>query len=835
MRALLLPFLFGTALSLSVLPSTSVGAADTAYDFDIKRAPLAKALMQFARQADVSLVLPHLSYRDGLARPISGQLSMEAALQEMLRGSDFAFEPLPSGAIRVYRKPPQPKASAKETAEQIGFRPEPVRIEEILVSSTRREDLLQKVPYSISVFSGTSIEDSGVTSTDGLMGKVSSVASTNRGRGRNKLVMRGLSDGSFSGSTQSLVATYLDYSRLTYNAPEPGLALIDVEQVEFLRGPQGTLYGTGALGGLYRIVTRKPDYDETELAVGGGLSTTSHGGSSWRTHGVVNIPFGHAAGALRVVGYHEDDAGYIDDIGLGIKNINSNRTSGGRAMLSVSPWESVKVSLGTILQDHHSDDSSYFDGDLEDYERANSLQEPHKDRFLQFVGRIDADLGFADLVSSTAWMKRDINSMLDATLAVPMLADVENPAPSPYTEDRTIESLTHETHLASKTGGRFEWLIGLFLSKRESEQYSAITVPGLAALNPGGTGDVLYDETLEEEMTEAAGFGELTWFASEKLALTVGGRWFGYDIKTESLLRDIGSDQISAGAGDQHLNDFTPKFVISYYASDDTLLYLQGSEGFRVGGINLKGPTAQVDEESDSGSEGDETSSQEAVEHDLTNFQPDKMFSMELGAKLTRMDGKLQLRGATFLTWWRQMQTDQFADTGLPVIGNVGDARNFGAEVEVVYHPTTAWTIRANASWNHAELTKVTADFGTSLGAEVSHPLPGAPSFDGGIGLTYEWPVLGDWTATFGGDYRYSGAAHLLFNAENSRQADAYHMLDMRLDMRRGSWLVRLYADNIMNSDANSFAFGNPFSLASVEQVTPLKPRTIGLEVSWRY
>jgi len=789
MRVPLLPFLFGTALSLTAMPGTAAHATDTAHTFEIKRAPLAKALMQFARQADVSLVLPHLSYRDGLARPISGQLTMEGALSEMLRGSDFGFERLPSGAIRIYRKQPVPAPSSKATAEKIGFRPEPVRIEEILVSSTRREDLLQKVPYSISVFSGTSIEDSGVTSTDGLMGKVASVSSTNRGRGRNKLVMRGLSDGSFSGSTQSLVATYLDYSRLTYSAPEPGLALIDVEQVEFLRGPQGTLYGTGALGGLYRIVTRKPDHHETELAIGGGLSTTSHGGSSWRTHGVVNLPFGQSIGALRVVGYHEDDAGYIDDTGLGIKNINSSRTSGGRGMLSVSPWESVRVSLGTTYQEHQSDDTSYFDGNQEDYKRSNSLQEPHSDKLVQYVGRIDADLGFADLVSSTSWMKRDINSTLDATLAVPMLADIENPRPSPYKEDRTIESLTHETHLSSKTGGRFEWLIGLFLSKHESEQDSAITVPGLAALGLGDFGDVLYDETLEVEMTEAAGFGELTWFASEKLALTVGGRWFGYDITAESLLRDIGSNRISAGAGDQHLNDFTPKFVISYYASDNTLVYLQGSEGFRVGGINLKGPTVQVDEE------GDEASDQESAEHDLTNFDPDKMFSMELGAKLTRMDGKLQIRSALFHTWWRQMQTDQFADTGLPVIGNVGDARNFGAEVEAVYHPTAAWTIRANASWNHAELTKVTAEFGASLGAEVSHPLPGAPSFDGGIGLTYEWTAFEDWTAAFGGDYRYSGAAHLLFNAENSRQADAYHMFDMRLDLRRGGWLVRLYAE----------------------------------------
>ena len=830
MRKILTSLILSGSLAFSAVADEKTSTRD----FSVVSAPLTKALTAFARQAGVSIVLPRLSYRDGRSRTVKGELTVEAGLARLLKRSGFAFERMPSGAFRVYRRPTQPPVASKP-AGTAKFIPELPRIEEILVSVTRRLDAVQKLPYAISVFSGTALEDGGIKTTHSLLGKIPSLSSSSLGRGRNKLVLRGLSDGAFSGSTQSLVATYLDYTRLTYNAPEPGLALYDIEQVEFLRGPQGSLYGSGALGGLYRIVTRQPDLDQAEAAVGAGVAITKRGGVSYNTDGIVNLPLGGGAGALRVVGYHERDAGYIDDIGLGLTNINAARTSGGRATLALAPWEAVQLSLGAIYQDHKSENTGYYDADLGSFERTNRLAEPYEDEILQLVGRIDADLGFADLVSSTAWMERDIASTLDATLAISELTGNGDPAASPYNQNRRIETLTHETHLTSRAGGRLEWLIGLFVSRRESVQQSEIITPGATANETLGQSDIIYAETHTDEIEEAAGFGELTWFANEKLSFTVGGRWFTYDIIARSVLDDVGADSTTVGEGDQHLSDFTPKFVVSYQPDTNSLFYLQGSEGFRVGGINLSGPTAQEEAEESEEDEENETEEEEAAEHALINFDPDETFNLEFGFKLTRLNGRLQLSSAAYHTWWKQVQTDQFSSAGLPIIGNVGDARSFGAEFEVQYRPSAAWLLRVNAAWNRSELTQVTEGFGQDLGAESGDRLPGSPSFMGGVGLSYQWQTAGSWSAVLGADYNYAGSNRLLFNEENTPSAEAYHLANIRLDLKKADWLVRFYIDNLFDSDANSFAFGNPFSLAAVSQITPLRPRTLGLEFRWTY
>ncbi len=681
-RAFLLSGFTLVAAAAALMESKPSGAASqNVQQFNIESLPLVSALLKFARQADVSLVLPPLSYRDGKSGAVSGALTNEDALVQLLRGSEYIFEALDSGAFRIFIEPRIPKPSVEKIEVIL---PSPPHIEEILVSSTRRLDRLQKLPYSISVIAGSGLEDNAVSTTNSVARHLPSFSATNLGRGRNKLIVRGLSDGAFSGSTQSLVSTYFDFNRLTYNAPEPDLRLIDIEQIEVLRGPHGTLYGSGALGGLYRIVPRKPDLDQSELSAAGSLKTTRGGAPSSGIEGVWNVPVVHGAAALRFAGYYDKAGGYIDDGRLGLSDTNDIITYGGRGSFAAKLSDIWRLTVSGIYQRHDTKDTSYYNGDLAPFERENFLLEPRSDEFIQLSARIDAKFSWADFMTSTSWLSRDLDSTLDATLAVPVLAGLETVVSSPFIEDRHVETITNETHLASKSGGRIEWLLGFFWSQRDGSVETDIVYPGASAIPGLSLSDVLYAETLADKMTETAGFGQLTYFLNEKFSVTAGARLFSYNITANSVLDDVGVGPVTSGVGSQRRTGLTPKFVVSYHADKDTLYYIQGSEGYRVGGINLSGPTSIEEDE-------EEEPEEEEEEFELSSFNPDRTFNLEIGAKLTRNNGALVINGSFFHTWWDQIQSDQFSAAGLPIIGNVGNARNYGAEADLAYRISNNW------------------------------------------------------------------------------------------------------------------------------------------------
>ena len=810
--------------------ATSVAfAATEAFDFAVKRAPIAKALNSFAKQAGISIARPRFSYRDGKVRTLKGHYSLEEGLMRLLRGTGYAFEIISDKSVRVFKAPATRLPESKKVTEvQARYNP----IEEIMVTTTRRMDAVQKLPYSITAITGFEREHLRALTTGDVIHRMSSIYATKRGEGRNKLIIRGMSDGAFTGRAQSLVSTYFDNTRVTYNAPDPSLRLYDVESIEVLRGPQGTLYGSGAIGGLYRVVTRKPSSQEYELYASAGYAVTQGGEASREVSGVLNIPLVDNRLGLRVVGYYDARGGYIDDERLGRENTNGTDTWGGRASFSLRIDDAWLLTVGANLQKHESDDSQYYNGDRPQLIRDNFLREPRDDRFLQVYATLQADYAWGEVMSTTSWAKREIAQTLDGTRAIEWLVGFGENFPSPFETTRDITTVTNETHVNSAPGGRLEWLVGTFLSNRTEQSLSELSVPGVEffsdMIEPT---EVIYSELLDDDIEEVAFFGELTFFFTEKLSLTGGLRWFRYDGNARSAVVDLGLAVDSDATGAQKKSGWTPKLVLSYQTTDNLLLYGQVSEGYRVGGINLAGvsPLVIVDGEI-------QVDEDILFDDTLDNFESDELTNYELGVKATLFGGRLTANLSGFLADWRKIQSHQFYE-GLPDVGNVGDARIHGAEIDLRVRPTPDLELQANASVSESRLTRTEEHFF----AEIGDPLPGAPKYSVGASARYGFSVSASLQGMISADYAYTSGADLLFDKVISPRNDPYHLANLRFAVAGLHWQLTAYANNLLASKSNVFAFGNPLALAEFDffsttnQYTPLRPRTFGIELSYRY
>lgn len=832
---------------LPLLVCFLAGAARAEKMFAIGNEPIGKALYLFAQQAGISIARPPLSFRDGKSQGLTGRYNIGEGLEHLLRGTGFGFNRVSSRSVRIFKLPLRPQKTKIKTSLQKEIAPV---INEILVSATRRKNYVQSLPYAISAISGQRSVDLGSISTHDVTHQVAGIYATGEGVGRDKVIVRGLSDGPFSGRVQSLVSTYLDYTRLTFNAPDPGLMLYDIDRIEVLRGPQGTLYGSGALGGLYRIVSREPSLEESEFEVSSSMAFTRSGDPSTEVSTVVNLPMTGGTSALRVLAYYRNDGGYIDDIRLGIDNVNRESTSGGRFALKVQPGNKWSLTLSTSYQRLESDDSNYFNGSLSRLQRDNYIREPRRDEFFKTGAKLYAEFGWGEIVSATSWLNRKIDQVIDASPAVPFLTGLEN-RPSPFTIDRDIEAITNETHISSVTGEKTEWLFGIFGSHRLETVVSSLIVPGANEFEFFNETDQVYLERLEDRLNEIALFGEITYYLSKNFFVTAGGRWFHYDDTALSDLDDIGSVSQFRATGEQKKSGFTPKFLMTYHFSDAGLLYAQYAQGYRVGGINLAGLTPIEVFDLPNGEPVPPLINEENPF--LVNFSSDKISNYELGLKNTLFDGKMTVNAAGFYAAWSKIQSYQYGYNGFPEVANVGDAHIYGLELEVLYKPSYRSELQMNISWNSSKITATNSSFG----AQVGRSLPGAPSFLLGLSGRRDFQLFG-LQASIGADYAYVGSADLLFNKLISPRMDAYHLTNMRLTLFTKKWQFTIYVNNILDGGSNIFAFGNPFALAGfpsggivdpgsdfgiepleqlgrTNQHTPLRPRTVGLRARWQF
>ncbi|THD51086.1 TonB-dependent receptor [Phenylobacterium sp.] len=785
----------------SLLLATPAAAADALFRFDIAREPLSAALVDLATTAGVSISTRAARACAAQGQPVAGRYTVSEALARLLEGTGCSFRFIDKGAVEI-----RPAARAVRTgAAPVGI-PEARTndLDELIVVATRRATAADRLAYAVSSQDGATMAGLGVKDDGDLASTEPAMTVTNLGPGRDKILLRGLSDGPLTGRTQSMVGIYLDDVRLTYNAPDPDLKLVDMAQVEVLRGPQGALYGAGSLGGVLHLASAQPD----RLSFGGWVSATvgatEHGAGSDGIEGVLNLPLFNGRGAARIVAYRDDDGGYINDTALNLRHVNQSTRQGVRLSTDFDLTEVWTVSAGVVGQAINSADTQYELAGQPAFSRNVALQEPHDNDFSEAHVGVAGRLDWADVKWTTALVSHHITSRYDATSDPPVPVPS---GPAAFDDSDGIRSLVSEATFTSKDDAPVQWLGGLFFS--HSIQTVDLKLTSLATANPL----LAFKEARRDRLDEGAAFGETIWPLSTLLSLTLGGRLFTSTSHVSSAIQaPLNGTQSSFTGGVAHLG-FAPKIVLSYARSPNVLLYLQAAEGYRSGGVNTTGVPGQAFDPAG------------GVEPNRY-YSGDELWNLEAGLRASSLDGRLVVRAAAFEAIWQNIQSDELLPSGLPFTANIGDGRNTGVEFEGRYSDGPL-VLRMNFLVNAPELDHANPEFPT----RSESGLAGVPDASGGASAHYSWPLSANRSFELDGRYAYVGRSHLTFDEVISPRMGGYATGRLAASVATLSWRLTLAVDNPADERGNTFAYGNPFTLRTTQQITPLRPRTVSVSV----
>ncbi|MFZ1988713.1 MAG: TonB-dependent receptor [Alphaproteobacteria bacterium] len=776
----------------ALLSLHSAGASEPAVrQFNIAPQAPKQSLIDFALQAGVTISTEGARNCGDRTSAVIGEMAPARALKKLLAGTPCRFNQVDANTFRLI-------VDATE--------PDNVTAEEIVVTATRRSLRIDKAPYSISTIGGEALSESRSESVLDIASRVAGLTVTNIGPGRDKILLRGLSDGTFSGRTQSMVGLYLDNTPLTYNAPDPDLRLTDIDRVEVLRGPQGTLYGANTLGGIVHLITNKPDTTGIRAALDATGSGTTGGGASSSFDGMINIPIVRDKLAVRVVGYHEADGGYIDDERLGLSNVNNVTRSGERYSALWKIDDRWTLTAGGAAQSISAGDSQYAQSDLAPLHRANNLREPHTNDFHESNAALDGLIWGNRLTISATYVNHELENRYDASDAAPLYG--LPPQALAYDEAIGNEAVAVDALLQSTGTRRLQWLVGAMFSHADETYFSALRAPS----DPSA----FYQEHRVDHVIEAALYGEAIYRLNSTWSLTAGLRASRLRLHTRSLV-DPTMMSTRSFRGDTTFTNVVPKVVISDEIASDLLIYGQAAEGYRPDGFNSAGPEGQQFSTTGTGPQPDR------------RFMSDKLWNYEIGMKLALAGDAMHLRTAAFYSTWLNIQTDQFLRSGLPFTANVGDGENKGLEIELVWTISPNITIETNGLINDPEITARNPN----APAQNDAGLPGVPRVSAGGSFHYQREIAHDVTMTANIDYAYVGPSQLTFVVNSSTKMGGYSTGAISVGLIHANARLSLFVDNPFNGRGNTFAFGNPFALE--RDTTPLRPRTFGARISWAF
>ena len=770
------------------MAASPAAAADVS--FDIPGGRLSDALIALAEQAGITIGLGDPALDGIRSRPLRGRMSAQAALSRLLAGSGYRHEFVDARAVRIVRAAPAPRrAPAPPRLPQPAPTPAPPLpaqvAPEIIVTASKQGVALDRFSGTVHVLDldNAEIGRFGVRGSDTVLDRLPMLASTSLGPGRNKIYIRGVADSSFNGPSQSIVGQYLGDVRLTFNAPDPDLHLYDVARVEILEGPQGTLYGSGALGGILRLVPNPPDLLNSAGTISAGLLTTRHGAGGADGAFMVNVPLAAGRLALRAIGYGSIDGGYIDDLGRGRRNVNRTTTYGGRATLLLEAGDGWRVEAGGVAQYLAGRDGQYAMRGLPPLSRRSSLAQPFDNDYQLGQVTVRKSWSGLELVSATGLVRHSLDSRFDAT------GFAGTSGPQIYGENVGITLLTNETRLSQPNSGGEGWVAGWSLV-HDIDRIRRTLGPPAAPLPIAG---------VRNAVDEAALFGQYSFALGPHVTATLGGRL--------TLSRAVGMPLDAPGETDEpDRTDFrpSPTAAISWRPGEGLLLYARLQQGFRAGGLAIAGSGA-----------GSATK----------RFESDSLTSFEAGLRLGRAGGPFRLDAAFSYARWADIQADLIDPRGLPYTTNLGNGRIYGVEANASWQLTPAFGVEAAAFINESALAHPDPGFA----AAQDRDLPNIPGAGARAAAHLRTPLSPTLSLGLDAAVRYVGRSHLGIGAPIDLVQGGFveGQIGGRLDFSRFG--LSLDVDNVGDARGNRFSFGNPFSVAGGLQTTPLRPRTIRL------
>lgn len=736
---------------------------------------------------------------------------------------------------------------------------------DIIVTAQRREQTLAEVPQSIAVVGGESLERQQSASFLDFAQLVPGFTVTQTNPGESRLILRGVN----TGSVGSTVAVYVDdvpfgaSGSLSNGGVLAGdFDTFDVARVEVLRGPQGTLYGSNALGGVLKYITASPEIGEFSARGQAGIEDTKGGGTGYLANGVVNVPLGPTL-AFRASGFYRDNPGYVDSVGLNLRGVDDNKSYGGRASLLFQPTETLSVRLFALAQNIRVDSPSSFAADPRSLRPVNPLtgglsggqrlryqrtRERNDLDYRLYSGTVDWDLGFAGLTSVTSYAKQDQVQLSDLTanaLRATTNAIYAPTAPNSVglAGDVTIgvEKFTQELRLASPDSDRFEWLIGAYYTKEDtalSQRFFPFTLATGAPIPPAGSfGPLTFQQFITAQINadyeEIAAFGSFTLHLGDRFEITAGGRYSHNEQSSSQQVVQLG--QGAPQLGESSENVFTWSVAPRLELSDQTSVYVRVAKGYRPGGPNFVPAGAPA--------------------NFPTEFDADTIVSYEAGIRSTTVDGSFSIDASVFQLDWDDVQvlsTVQTAAGPVGVNGNGRRARSRGFEGTATLRPVRGLSFVAGVAYTDAKLLDdtVSRNGGLNLsGGLAGDRLPYTPQFSGSLSADYEWGMGNDVKAYAGASLRLLGDQTAGFNAAYRAtfgdviRIDSYSVVDLRAGVEFGNLSLSVYARNLTNSygvvSAGDFpvtvAPGIGGSGAQLLNAATIRPRTLGATVGFRF
>lgn len=773
-------------------------AADARHRFSIPPRSYADALIDLGLQANIS-VLGTSACGSGGRAALTGRYTLEQALDRLLAGAPCRYRIVDARTVRILAAAPAAPQAARDPSRL------PSLVAEVVVTATKRPVALDRLPAGVSAISREQIAATRAIDVGQTVGQLAGVLTTNLGPGRDKLLIRGLSDGAFTGRTRSTVGTYLDDAPLNYNAPDPDLRLVDIDRIEVVRGPQGALYGSGAIAGIYRIVTTKPDLQDPELGASASLSHTEGGDESHELDGYVSLPLIRDHLAIRLVAYEDVQGGYLDDVNLRVANVDQTRRDGGRLAVRVRFNDTWRLDALAATQHLRSNDTQYVTTSMGPVigppRRANRVREAHNNDFSYGGATLHGEFDWGSITSSVNYVHHVFSSQFDASEALDdIFAGAAGADLGAYLESTRSNMLVQDLVVRSSGSGRFDWLIGAYAARTVERSPST-----LAIFLPGGVATA-YTEIRKDRLTEYAVYGEATYELGAGWSATLGGRFFQSRVHTTSDVVAPSGPRFFDSA--RTFDGFSPKISIQREFENGDLVYGLITEGYRPGGFNSSGFFA--------------------IRANRTTFIPDRLRNYEIGVKLRRLDGRLRMRAAAYYDDWAHIQTDQYRPSGLPYTANVGDARIAGLEAELGYEWPFGLSVQLNGLLSDSEIRNPNVDFAT----EVVTALPGVPKASGGVLAVYQRPINEALTLRLIGEVSYVGRSGLNFDAGRAPRTDDFLRTKLAAEVASDHWRLTAFVNNPFDYDSDTFAYGNPFSFGQVRQATPQRPRTVGVRLA---
>jgi iron complex outermembrane receptor protein len=730
---------------------------------------------------------------------LSGRHTLDEALTRLLADAPCTHRIVDARTVRIVaRAPAREAAPVREPARS------PTVISEVVVTATKRPAALGRLPAGVSAISREQIRRTRASDVGQTTGQLAGVLTTNLGPGRDKLLIRGLSDGAFTGRTRSTVSTYLDDAPINYNAPDPDLRLVDIDRVEVVRGPQGALYGSGSLAGIYRIVTAKPDLQEPAFGASASLSSTRGGDPSREIDGYVSLPLVRDRIGIRLVAYEEVQGGYLDDVNLRIANVDQTRRDGGRLAIRVRFDDAWRLDALAATQHLRSNDTQYVTPDMPNGGmRANRVREAHNNDFSYVGATISGDFTWGSVSSSLSYVHHVFSSQYDAGIGQPLaLFGAPRTSLGAFVESTRSNMLVQDLVLRSTAAGRFDWLVGVYAARTLERSPSELQI-----LSPGAASTV-YTERRRDRLSELAIYGEGSYDLGGGWSASLGGRLF--ESRTHTTADIFVSAPFEPRAFDQSrtFNGFSPKISLQREFTNGDLVYALISEGYRPGGFNSSGFFS--------------------IRPARAAFQSDRLRNYEIGVKLRRFDDRMTMRAAAYYDDWAGIQTDRYRQSGLSYTANVADARILGLEAEVGYDWEFGLSVKLNGLLSDSRIRNPNPDFQAPLTGD----LPGVPKSSGGVLAVYERTLPNDLTMRLVGEASYVGRADLSFDATLPRRMGHYVRARLSAEVARDAWRLTAFVTNPLDDAGDTFAYGNPFSFGEVRQVTPQRPRAVGVRLA---